>query len=344
MTRALGTAGIWRHASVLPSVAPEHRITLGEGSTPIVADAALGCRYKLEFLSVTGSFKDRGASVLTSCLLQRGVAHAVLDSSGNAGAAMAAYLARAGIAATVFAPAHASPAKLRQIAAYGAQLELVAGDRDAATRAARDHARDVGATYASHLVEPAFVAGMRTFALECLDPPAVPLPDAIVFPVGSGSLLLGCFEGFRAMREAGAVDRIPRIVGVQAEACAPLVEAFEEGRDEVAHAAGTGVSMAEGIMVADPPGAPAVLAAVRATDGALLRVTESEIAAASLALAARGLFVEPTSAVAEAGRRRLLETGRLDGDADVLVALTGSGLKTAGQEPMEPHRLLGAPA
>jgi threonine synthase len=294
--------GLWRHAWMLPPVDPAVRVTLGEGETPRVG------AYKLESLGPTGSFKDRGACVVASCLRQMGVKRAVFDSSGNAGAAMAAYLAAAGIEAVVFAPATASPGKLRQIAAYGARLELVDGDRGEVTRRAQAWAEASGELYASHLWSPFFSAGLRTVAAE------LGAVEAVIVPAGSGSLLIGLHAGFRQLLDAGLIARLPALYGVQAQGCDPLVAAFE-GRAPSPAA----FTVAEGIRIAAPPRRDEAVAAVRESGGALVAVSDAEITAAADALARRGLFVEPTGAVGEAGRRRL--------GIDAVVVLTGTGLK-----------------
>jgi threonine synthase len=324
-------SGLWRYADQLPPVSAKNRISLGETITPVFEDPQTGTGYKLEHFAPTGSFKDRGACVVASCLREINAAEVVLDSSGNAGAAMAGYLAAAGLRATVFAPAHASPTKLDQIRAYGATLRLVSGDRGEVTRRAQEYAdrgHEGGARYASHLWSPFFVAGMRTFAHElCANRPA---PDAVLFPVGSGSLLLGAFEGFTELVRAGRIDRLPRLYGVQSAACAPLVEAFAAGRDAISAPAGSGTATAaEGILIAEPPRHRAILRAVRESGGALLTVDEPAIWDAWTGLARSGVFVEPTSAVAEAGRRRLAATGVVAAGPETIVALTGSGLKAA---------------
>ena len=310
----------WRYASTLPPVARRNRIDLGETLTPIVAG---DFTYKLELLAPTGSFKDRGSRVVTGFLREIGATRAVLDSSGNAGASMAAHLAAAGIEATVFVPAHASPGKLAQIAAYGARLERVDGSRSEVSARAQAWAAHAGAPYASHLWSPFFVAGTRTFAFE-LHEQLGDAPRDIVVPVGSGSLLLGAHQGFAALRKAGLIGRPPRLFGVQTAACTPLADAFEPRRG----APSSGTSIAEGIMVAEPPREREVLAAVRESGGAFVRVEDWEIERAQAALAGHGLLVEPTAAAAEAGARRLLGSGTVAGGAATVVALTGSGLKT----------------
>jgi threonine synthase len=325
--RSIEGSGIWRHARLLPPVSPENRSSLGEVVTPVLESDGVG--YKLEYLSPSGSFKDRGAACVVSCLKQMAVESAVIDSSGNAGSAMAAYLADAKISATVFVPEHASGGKRRQIAAYGAEMIMVAGDRSAVTAAAQDHAERTGAVYASHLWSPYFIAGMRTLGAELAD--LGPL-DAVIFPVGSGSLVLGAFQGLAAVagRAAGEGYEGPRLYGIQVDACRPLVDAFDSGDDDVNVApAVNGGSIAEGILVARPPRARAVLRAVRTSGGALLSVSDTDVERAMSSLWLRGIYAEPTSAAAEAGRSELIRRGLLAESDRVIVALTGTGLKAS---------------
>src|SRR5687768_9400857 len=206
------TIGVWRHAGRLPNVSPEHRISLGEGDTPLIPlprwGAAIGLQRvfaKLEFANPTGSFKDRGMSVLVSLARQAGAKHLVEDSSGNAGAAAAAYAARAGLTCTVYAPESAPAAKLRQIRAYGAELVLVPGSRSAVTQAARDAGTSPGAYYVAHTENADFLHGNKVFAWELgeawrdgLFPVAHAAAGAwhVVMPAGGGALLQGAWLGF----------------------------------------------------------------------------------------------------------------------------------------------------
>lgn len=307
--------------ALLPAVAEE--VTLGETVTPVLERDGAG--YKLEYLSHSGSFKDRGAKCVASCLKQMGVREAVLDSSGNAGAAMAAYLAAAGIGASVFAPAHASPGKLRQIEAYGARIVTINGDRSEVTAAAQAHAQDTGAVYAGHLWSPYFIAGMRTLGAELAQLGEV---DAVIFPVGSGSLALGALQGIKASQNNNR-GLVPRLLGIQIDTCAPLVAAFDAGSQDLpATTPPAGASIAEGILVARPPRARAVLRAIRETGGALISVSDAQVQEAANTLWRQGIYAEPTSAAAEAGRIELLRRGLLGAADRVIVVLTGSARGT----------------
>lgn len=318
---------LWRYRHAFPLPEGATPVTLGEGMTPLVAAEweGLPVLFKCEFLNPTGSFKDRGTAVLMTALAAAGVEEVVEDSSGNAGSSLAAYAARAGIRATVYVPAHASPAKQAQIAAYGAQVVPVPGPRTEAARAVLEAAYR-GAAYASHVYHPLIHHGMKTVAFELyeqLPPPHV--PDAIVLPVGHGSLLLGLARGWAELMAAGCIAHLPRLFGVQAAPCAPLATAWEKGKEEPASIE-EGETIAEGVRIAAPVRGRAVLEAVRRSGGRLLAVPEVDILPAQRRLAHRGFYVEPTSALAVAALTRLRAEGELGGT--VVVILTGSGLKT----------------
>jgi threonine synthase len=295
-------AGLWRYLDWLPVAEP---LSLGEPTTPLVeyGDVLL----KLEGALPTGSFKDRGAAVQVAALRECGVTHVVEDSSGNAGAALAAYCARAGIACDIYVPASAPPAKLAAIRAYGARLIPVDGPRSNCTAAAER----AGGVYASHARDPMYLEGTKTFAFELWEQLGG-VPDTVVFPVGGGALLLGADKGFRELLDAGRIDRLPRLIAAQAEACAPLV-----------HGLGTVTprpSLADGILIPDPVRGQAILDAMADA----VAVGEDEIRAAHESLARSGVLVELTSAVAVAA------LAKIDLSGTVVVAATGNGLKTVG--------------
>ncbi|PSP74931.1 threonine synthase [Halobacteriales archaeon QS_1_68_20] len=334
--------GLWAFARWLP-VSP--RVTLGEGWTPMVDAPGFDCAFKLEYVFPSGSFKDRGATAALSRAAGLGVDRVLEDSSGNAGAAMALYAARAGVDARIFVPVDAKPAKVSAIDRTGAEVVRVEGDRQAVTDACieavegaeprsaettsgqRPRGQGGDGWYASHAHNPAFYAGTSTFAFEVAAQRDWTAPDALVLPVGHGTLLLGAFRGFRAMCEAGLIDREPRLLTVQAAGVAPVAEAVggdaasgerdgPDGRND----------LADGIQISTPARRDEVLRAVRETDGDAIAVGESATREALDRLRRAGFGVEPTSAAAAAGLDAYRELGVLDGD-DVVVPLTGSGLK-----------------
>jgi len=317
--------GLWRYRPLLPLPLEADPVTMGEGWTPLVAGqfAGLPVQWKLEFLNPTGSYKDRGIAPLMTVLRERGARAVVEDSSGNAGASVAAYAARAGIQATVFVPAHASPAKRAQISLYGAEVVSVPGPRIQATRAA-EAALTTDVAYASHVWQPAVLAGLHTLAWEIWEQMGHRAPDWLVAPVGQGTLLLGAYRGFRALREAKLTEHVPRLVAVQSSRCAPLHAAWVQ---ELHHVPSVQAepTVAEGISIEQPVRGQQLLEAIRESRGTVLTVEDEQILSAQSALAHRGLYVEPTSAVPAAALSRLGE--RIEAGQTVVVPLTGSGLK-----------------
>jgi threonine synthase len=316
---------LWRYRNMLPIRDEKHIVCLGEGFTPLVETQVSGLRVfcKLEFMAPTGSFKDRGAAVLVSVLREMGVTEVVEDSSGNAAASLAAYCARAGIDARIFVPAHASPAKLAQIAVYGAELVPVEGAREEVALAAQDAA--ARAYYASHNYSPFFLEGTKTFAYEVWEQFGGRAIHNLVFPVGNGSLFVGAYRGFADLQRAGLVEHMPRLFAVQSQACAPLYEAYRQGLAEPPPIC-EGETVAEGIRITRPVHGRRILRAIRETGGAVVTVDDGEIQEARASLARLGLYAEPTSAVAWAGLCRLDEA--IAPGETTVVPLTGSGLKS----------------
>ncbi|MGW0531813.1 threonine synthase [Streptomyces sp. NPDC003032] len=315
---------LWRYAECLPLTAPA--ISLGEGRTPLV-ELTGGICAKLDFLMPTLSFKDRGAVMLAALAQRLGPDRVIADSSGNAGTAVAAYCARAGLPCTVYVPAGTSPKKLAQIGAHGARLEVVDGDRESAARAARAAADAPGTFYASHVHNPYFLQGTKTYVHELWEDLGGRLPDALVVPVGNGTLLLGAALAVRELHAAGLIAKAPALYAVQSAAVAPLAEAWRAGADdlvgETPAAATSAATAAEGIAIPRPPRARQILRAVRDSGGAFFTVTEEQIAAAQLDLAARGLYVESTGVACWAAVR----DGAL-GERTAVVPLCGAGAKT----------------
>ncbi len=321
--------GLWRYRQTLP-VEPSSAISLGEGMTPLTSleIAGVPIRTKLDSQNPTGSFKDRGVAVMVSVLKLLGATHAIEDSSGNAGAAVAAYAARSGMRCSIYAPAHASPGKLAQAIAYGADVRLIEGQREDVATAAMDAAAATpGATYASHNWHPMFIEGVKTWAFEVWEQLGRVAPDAVVVPAGSGSLALGARLGFEELKRGGAVDKIPRIHAAQPAACAPLVVAWEQGATETIRF-DSRPTLAEGASIADPIRAREVLAALRDSGGGAVAIEEHEIAAARELAAHQGIYIEPTSAVAVAATQRLIAAGSLRRDETIVTFISGHGLKS----------------
>jgi threonine synthase len=313
--------GLWAFSEFLPV---EKHVTLGEGWTPLVDAPEWDAAFKLESLFPTGSFKDRGAAVTLSLAAKLGVDRVVEDSSGNAGHAVATYAARAGIDAEIYVPAGVKPAKREAIERTGATAVRIDGDRQAVTDACRRAVEDDGdpGWYASHAWQPAFFAGTATFALELAAQRDWEVPDVVVTPLGHGTLFLGAYRGFRALLDAGWVDDLPRLVGAQAAGVAPVVEALH-GRDAAAGENGA----ADGIQIADPARRGQILDAIDATGGDAVAVDAATTRETLGRLRTRGIDVEPTCATAPAALDALRERGVVGSEEDVVVALTGTGLK-----------------
>lgn len=333
-----GITSLWRYQSVLP-VPMDPEITLGEGLSPIVpAPGRPEVRLKLDFLMPTLSFKDRGAVVLATLARRLGVERAVVDSSGNAGTAAAAYMARAGVPCEVFVPEATSPGKLAQMRAHGAKVRLVPGSRADTAAAVLNEADAPGVFYASHVYHPYFLHGVKTYAYEIWEQSGGRLPDTMVVPVGNGTMVLGCYLAFEELLRAGLIPKAPALVAVQAAACAPLAAAMQAGQDAPT-ALTPQPTIAEGIAIAAPPRGAQILAAIRATGGAIVSVTDEQTRKARADLAAAGLFVEPTSAVCWAAVCAAADTDAPESwghardllrAADVVVPLCGAGLKSPG--------------
>ena len=321
---------MWRYRSAIGVGAGVAPVTLGEGGTPLVAGdwAGEGTRFKLEWFSPTGSFKDRGASVMLTALRDQGVTAVLEDSSGNGGAAVAAYAAAAGLAATIFAPATTSPAKLRQARAFGAEVELVEGPREASQEAAIAAEAAGRGFYASHNWQPFFLEGTKSLAYELWEDLGFRAPDAVVIPVGAGSLLLGCALGFRELLAAGAIPRLPRLYAAQPRNCSPL-DAAVRGPEADPLERPVAPTIAEGTAIRSPIRLPELVEAIRESGGSTAAIPEDGIAAAHAELARHGLFAEPTSATALAGHAELVARGEIRPGETTVVVLTGSGLKAA---------------
>lgn len=323
-------AGLWRYAEALPRIQPDARLDLGERMTPLVHMNLrdLPVRVKMDFLLPTGSYKDRGSCILISLLKGLGVERVADDSSGNAGASIAAYAAAADIECSIYLPTGNSPAKLAQVSAYGAKLVQVGGGRAAASARVRELPRDI--FYASHNWHPAFGAGTATMGFEIWEQLGHRCPTAIVAPAGNGSIILGCFRAFEMLRLSGAVQQLPRLYAAQSEAFPSVADSLDKGMDEPLPAR-RGETIAEGIACEIPVRGREVLRAIRLSHGDALKVADQEIVDAISRLGYAGFFVEPTAAVGAAGYLKLVDRGILNPDEPNVVVLTGTGLKTAAE-------------
>lgn len=319
---------LWRYGAAIP-VDPGARLSLGEGSTPLVALDWSGRRvhFKLEWFNPTSSFKDRGCAVMVSHLASLGVTQLLEDSSGNGGASVAAFCAAAGIEAKILAPALTSAAKIRQVRAYGAEVELVPGTRDeVAAEAIRQSAQ---ITYASHNWHPFFLQGTKTIGYEMWEALGFRAPDNVVVVAGAGSNVLGCDIAFTELLEAGQIDNRPRLLVAQPEDWATIAHGVNGTSGPLPGQRKP--TIAEGASIATPVRLPENIEAIRRSNGMAITIDDDSIRAAVRALAARGLYAEPTSAVAAAALDRFIADGTIGEEDTTVVILTGSGIKATEQ-------------
>jgi len=325
---------IWRYGEILGLDVKSPLIRMGVGWTPLVPvrlhDRLI--HLKLEYLSPSGSFKDRGVNAMVNQLVSMGVKSVAEDSSGNAGASLAAHAARFGIPAKIFVPAYASPAKQDQIAVYGVEVIPVPGSRSAAQEAAQVSAGE-GRVYASHAYNPAYLAGQMTAAWEIWEQLDGKAPDWIICPVAQGGQFLGYWFGFSQLLNAGLIDHLPHLVAVQSARIAPIYQAWSQGLENIPAVEANGPTIAEGVAISRPVRGKRLLQALRETDGRVLAISEDDILDSQHALAHLGFYVEPTSALALAGFKQIEdEIGKSE---IVVLPLTGNGLKGVPKEPIE---------
>ena len=327
---------LWRYREMLPVRNGDHVVTLGEGMTPLIDLPRYGARVGLprllmkdEGLVPTGSFKARGAAVGVSRAAELGVTGIAMPTNGNAGSAWATYAARAGMRSLIAMPVGAPPITRAECEIAGAELYLVdgligdAGKLIAAAVAEREGYHDV-----STLKEPYRIEGKKTMGYEIVEQLSWKPPDAILYPTGGGVGLIGIFKALREMQQLGWIgDRLPKLIAVQAEGCAPIVRAFRAGADEsepfpAAH------TVAFGITVPKALGDFLVLRAVRATGGTAVAVSDEALLAEQHQLAAdEGAFICPEGGACLAAVRHLREGGFLSSADQVVILNTGAGLK-----------------
>ena len=314
---------LWRYREALPIAHDSHIVSFDEGFTPLVQTTVYGkpLWLKQEQLFPSGSYKDRGASLLVSRAKELGVTRMVEDSSGNAGAAVAAYAAQARIACDIYVPATTSPAKLAQIQMYGATLHKVPGTREDTAQAALEAANHQ--FYASHVWNPFFFQGTKTYAYEIWEQLGFKPPHTLFVPTGNGTLLLGAGLGFQDLHRLGLISRVPRLIAVQSASCAPLYRMWQEGLD---HLPGiqTKETIAEGIAIAEPARGGQIVDSIRKTGGQILTVTDGETELALIEACRQGWYIEPTAAtVLAAFQKYPLQPGEI-----AVAPLTGHGLKS----------------
>jgi threonine synthase len=344
---AARTGGLWRWTELLPVQDPARIASLGEGGCPLLPAPRLGAALglnelllKAESLNPTGSFKARGMAVAVSRAVELGARHLVAPSAGNAGGALAAYAARAGVRATIVMPADAPPANQVEVQAAGARLILVEGLISDCGRLSRLIATETGAFDLSTLKEPYRLEGKKTMGFELAEDLGWELPDAVIYPTGGGTGLIGMWKAFAELEAVGLIGAgRPRLISVQAEGCAPIVRAFEAGERFAEPWSGASTAAA-GLRVPSAVGDFLMLDAIRASGGTAVAVPEAEIASLQKVVSARtGLFVGLETGAAAAAIPHLLESGGLSAGDRVVLFDTGSGFKSAPPD-FEPPRAL----
>ena len=304
----------------------EHEIvTLGEGWTPLV-EFSDKVYFKLESLNPTGSFKDRGSSVLVSALhrlMEEKSGYVSEDSSGNAGASMAAYAARAGLRAKIYVPEMVAGPKFDQIRFYGADVVKVSGSRAKVSEDAQKI--ESGKFYVGHILHPIFRDGIRSLAYELAEQSCWKLPERVYLPVSAGTLLLGVISGLKHLKNSQAIKTMPRIVASQTRQVSPLCHHMKGTRYEPPEKV---TSVADALVSVNPPLLSLMVKNLKEVNGDAVMVEENEILEAFTELAKKGFFVEPSSAVAYAAYKKQLNSGEVSRDSSVVIVLTGVGLKT----------------
>lgn len=325
--------GMWRFRTFLPLVAGESPVTLGEGDTPLLRLERTGDTLGLpdlwlkdEGTNPTGSFKSRGLSAAVTRAVAGGATSFAIPTAGNAGVALAAYAARAGLPARIYAPSTTPKVILNQILRYGGDLHLIDGHIGDCGKLTAEWSRDTGAYNMSTLREPYRIEGKKTLGLELAMQLGWRLPDAIIYPAGGGTGLIGMHQAFRQLLDAGWVEGTPpRFYAVQSSGCAPLVAAMQNGADHCTPWKDPW-TIASGLRVPAPLGDRLMLRALRESGGAALAIDDAELAAAAAEIAKReGLSVAPEGGAALAAARVLREQGVLRADEKVVVFNTGAG-------------------
>ncbi len=315
---------LWRYFRFFPYVRKEKIVSLGEGWTPLVR-VKENLWFKLDYLMPTGSFKDRGSSVLISGLLSEipGIGGISEDSSGNAGASISAYCARAGIKSKIYVPEKASGQKMLQTLSYGAQVFKVKGSREEVSKKAQEV--NEGYIYAGHAWHPYFRDGIRTLAYEIAEQTRWRNFDYVYLPVSSGTLLLGFMDGVKHMYDSDIIDSIPKVIASQTTQVSPV---YHKLRNLPYSPPSEVKTVADALVSTNPPLLEEMMNALKAMDGDAEIVSEEEIVNAHNLLAKSGFYVEPSSAVAYAAYLKHLKEGTINKNKRTVIVLTGIGLKS----------------
>lgn len=326
---------LWRYREVLPATHDESIISLGEGFTPILHARCLGEKLgmprlylKDEGVNPTGSFKARGQTVAISMAREFGVTKVSIPSAGNAGGAMAAYAAKAGMKALVYMPEGTPLMNRLECSLLGAEVRLIPGSIKDCGAALGERNKAEGWFDVSTLKEPYRIEGKKTMAYEVVEQMHGGVPDAMIYPTGGGTGLVGMWKAFAEMEQLGWIDaKRPRMFSVQAAGCAPIVRAFARQADR-AEEWKNPATLASGLRVPSAVGDFLMLRALRESHGGAVAVPDQEMLSGMGEMAElEGIVTAPEGGAALAGLRRLLADGTLSPDETVVLFLTGSGYK-----------------
>lgn len=314
---------LWRYSDAIAIDQKKGLVSMNEGMTPLekIDLDKKQILIKHEHLFCSGSYKDRGATTLITKAKQLGIKKVVQDSSGNAGCAIAAYAAKANIACEIYLPSNTSNSKILQMEAYGAKINKIDGDRNDTSIAAKKAAQNI--YYASHCYNPWFFEGTKTFAFEVCEQLNWNSPDSVILPAGNGTLIIGCYIGFMQLANAGIINKIPKIIAVQASVCSPLADKFLNINKSANEYSSN--SIAEGIAIINPPRGEQIIEAVTKTNGTFIKVNENEIKLAWKKMALNGYYIEPTSAATIAGVEKYIKNFE---DQIIVSLFSGHGLKS----------------
>jgi threonine synthase len=327
---------MWRWRELLPVRDPTYEVTLGEGDCPLLEASRLGTQLGLAHLFVkdesvnpTGTFKARGMAAAVSRAKELGIQEFVVPTAGNAGGALAAYAARAGLKAHIFMPVDAPAATVAESRVAGADVRLLKGLISDAARIAADEAAQHGWFDVSTFKEPYRAEGKKVMGYEIAEHFGWSLPDVIIYPTGGGTGLVGMWKAFTELTQMGWLDsgKMPRMVSVQAEGCAPIVRAFD-GEHLTVEFFANAATVASGLRVPRPFADRLILRALRASNGTAVAVSDGAISSAQRQLATtEGIFAAPEGAASLAGLTTLAERGWIHPDDQVVLFNTGTGLK-----------------
>ncbi|MGP4865223.1 threonine synthase [Psychrobacter sp. T6-5] len=317
---------MWRYAKAYPLDKKSIEITFNETITPL-ASAKIGhinILAKMDSLMPTGSFKDRGAAMVVNYLNSQGIRSISEDSSGNGGSAYAGYAAKGGLNCNIFVPAGTSLGKTVQTRVYGARCFEIAGTREDVANAAMNSKATHNSYYVGHNWHPLFIEGVKSIAYEIWEQCGYKAPDNFITPAGNGSLLAGAYLGFMELLRGGAIDKLPRLFGIQTEGIQPFIQKFNQEEIKI----GSTSTLAEGIKIQRSSRLKEIVKFVRQSNGNFISVSESQIKEALHMMGKQGFFIEPTSAAAFAGIKTLIDTNQIIEGQITIGVITGNGLKS----------------